>query len=87
MDSVTYPNEKVIEFIENNLIPLRISFDAQPFASQFNLKWTPTLIILDTEGKEQERIIGFLPPEELIPSLMLGIAKALFNHEKFSNPP
>lgn len=32
MDSVTCPDEKVIEFIENNLIPLRISFDAQPIA-------------------------------------------------------
>lgn len=83
MDAVTYPDEKVIEFIENNLIPLRVAFDAQPLATQFNLKWTPTLIILDPEGKEQERIIGFLPPDEVIPTLLLGIVKVYFNHEKF----
>lgn len=83
MDAVTYPDEKVIAFIEGNFIPLRVSYDTQPLATQFNLKWTPTLIILDPDGKEQERIIGFLPPEEIIPSLLLGMVKVYFNHEKF----
>ncbi len=84
MDAVTYPDEKVIEFIENNLIPLRIPFDSQPLANQFNLKWTPTLIIIDSEGKEHERIVGFLPPEEIIPFLLLGIAKSYFDHGEFN---
>lgn len=85
MDAVTYPDEKVIEFIENNLIPLRVAFNTQPLATQFNLKWTPTLIILDPEGKEHERIVGFLPPDELIPTLFLGIAKVYFDLEKFDD--
>lgn len=84
MDTVTYPNDKVIEFIQKNLIPLRVAFDAQPWSPEFNVKWTPALIILDAEGKEHQRTVGFLPPEELIPSLLLGVAKSYFDREKFS---
>ena len=84
MDAVTYPNDRVIEFIQKSMIPLRVAFDSQPLATQFNLKWTPTLITLDTDGKEHQRTVGFLPPEELIPSLMLGIAKSHFDRERFS---
>jgi tetratricopeptide (TPR) repeat protein len=84
MDAVTYPNENVIEFIQKNMIPLRVAFDAQPLATDFNLKWTPTLIALDADGKEHQRTVGFLPPEELIPSLLLGIAKSYFDRERFS---
>lgn len=84
MDAVTYPDEKVVTFVQKNLIPLRVAFDFQPLATQFNLKWTPTLITLDPEGKEHQRTVGFLPPDELIPSLLLGIAKSYFNRERFS---
>jgi tetratricopeptide (TPR) repeat protein len=84
MDAVTYPDEKVVAFIEKNMIPLRVAYDSQPLATQFNLKWTPALITLDLEGKEHQRTVGFLPPEELIPSLLLGIAKSHYDGEKFS---
>lgn len=84
MDAVTYLDEKVVEFTLKNLIPLRVAFDSQPLATQFNLKWTPTLITLDSDGKEHQRTVGFLPPEELIPSLLLGIAKSYFNRERFN---
>ncbi len=84
MDAVTYPNDKVIEFTQKHLIPLRVAFDAKPLSTDFDVKWTPTLITLDANGKEHQRTVGFLPPEELIPSLLLGIAKSYFNQEKFS---
>ncbi|GJQ23162.1 MAG: tetratricopeptide repeat protein [Planctomycetia bacterium] len=83
MDTVSYPHKEVIEFINSSLIPLRARSDAQPLATDFNLKWTPTLIILDTEGKEHHRTVGFLSPEELIPSLLLGIAKVHFDLNAF----
>ena len=83
MDAVTYPKESVIDFIQTYLIPLRAASDAQPLSTEFNLKWTPTLITLDTEGKEHQRTVGFLSDEELIPSLMMGIAKCHFDKENF----
>lgn len=84
MGAVTYPNPKVVEFVQQNLIPIQVAFDAKPLSTDFNVKWTPTLITLDIEGKEHHRTVGFLPPEELIPSLMLGIAKCHFDRENFS---
>jgi len=83
MDAVTYPHEAVAEFIMTNLIPLRVQFDAQPHATNFNLKWTPTLITLDTDGKEHHRTVGFLGPDEVIASLLLGIGKSNFELERF----
>ncbi len=83
MGAVTYPNTDVVEFIQQHMVPLQVAFDAQPISTEFNVKWTPTLITLDAEGKEHHRTIGFLSPEELIPSLMLGIAKCHFDREEF----
>lgn len=83
MGAVTYPNKKVAEFITGQMIPIQVPFDAKPLATDFNVKWTPTVITLDEEGKEHHRTIGFLPPEEFIPSLLLGIAKCHFDREKF----
>ena len=82
MDAVTYPDDKVAEFIELNVIPLRIPSDDK-LASEFNVKWTPTLVTLDPEGKEHHRTVGFLKPEELVPSVLLGIGKSLFETGKF----
>jgi hypothetical protein len=84
MDAVTYPNEEVIEFINQKIIPLRVASDAQPLAADFNVKWTPTLITLDEEGKKHHRTLGFLAPEELTPSLLLGIAKTCFDRDDFT---
>jgi len=84
MGAVTYPNEKVVELIEKHLVPIQVLYDSQPLASKFNVQWTPTVITLDEEGKEHNRTVGFLAPEEFIPSLMLGVAKCHFDREKFS---
>ncbi|HVN24699.1 MAG TPA: hypothetical protein VMT71_12065 [Syntrophorhabdales bacterium] len=78
MDAVTYPDDKVIDFINSNLIPLRVKSD-MPLAKEFNITWTPTLITLDQQGKEHYRSVGFLSPAELIPSLLLGMAKVYFD--------
>ena len=79
MDAVTYPETAVSNFIMEHLIPLRIAFDAQPHATDFNVVWTPTIITLDAEGNEHHRTTGFFSPEELIPSLKLGAGKTYFD--------
>lgn len=83
MDAVTYPDGKVISFINDNMIPLQVQFDAQPLSTDFNVKWTPTLITLDTEGKEHHRTVGFLSPEELISQLLLGMGKSCLETDRF----
>jgi hypothetical protein len=85
MGAVTFPDTKVIAFINQNVIPIRLPHDHKPLAEKFQVKWTPALVTLDIEGKEHHRTVGFLSPEELIPSLLLGKAKIDFDHEDFAN--
>jgi len=84
MDAVTYPDAGVKEFISAYLIPLKLSPESQE-AKDFNLKWTPTLITLDSEGRETHRTVGFLGPDELIPSLQVGIGKTFFEGGGFDD--
>lgn len=79
MDAVAYPDPAVIRFINDNLIPLRIPANDPELGPRYKVKWTPTLLIVDAEGVEHYRTLGFYPPEELIPSLLLGMGKAEFN--------
>ena len=83
MDAVTYPNPIVIEFIQKYLVPVQVPYNSQPLATDFNIQWTPTLITLDSDGKEHHRTVGFLSPQELVPSQMLGMAKCHFDSERF----
>ncbi|HOL68241.1 MAG TPA: tetratricopeptide repeat protein [bacterium] len=50
---------------------------------RFDAQWTPTGIILDPEGKEQHRFEGFLPVDEFLAQLQLGLAKVAFSHNQF----
>ena len=84
MGAVTYPDAKVVEFVNSRMIPIQLRADTKPYAADFNIKWTPTVIVLDEEGKEHSRTVGFLPPEEFVPSLLLGIVKVHFDLNRFS---
>jgi hypothetical protein len=81
MDAVTYPDKRVINFVYQHFVTIRIPFDAEPYAFDFNVKWTPTVITLDAEGREHYRTLGFLAPEDYIPSLYLAIGKSSFDSE------
>lgn len=79
MDAVSYPQPGVIEFVNNNLIPLQIPADNKELGSKYAAKWTPLLLLLDAGGKEYYRTLGFFAPQELIASLLLGLGKASFD--------
>ncbi|MGB3209797.1 MAG: thioredoxin fold domain-containing protein [Desulforhopalus sp.] len=78
MDAVTYSSEEVVKFVREYLIPLRIEQDKKASYDRYNVIWTPTLLILDYQGHEVQRSIGFLEPEDFIAHMQLGIAKVRF---------
>jgi tetratricopeptide (TPR) repeat protein len=82
MGAVTYPDESVMRFINQQLVPVQLSHDQQPEAGHFHVKWTPTILVLDADGEEHHRIIGFLPSEEFMPALLLGIGKTRFDQDR-----
>ncbi len=85
MDAVSYPDTNVIGFIMEHMIPIRVRYDQQPYAKEYNITWTPTIVTIGTDGNEHHRTVGFLGPEELIPSLMLGIGKYHFDRGRFAD--
>lgn len=83
MDAVTYPDEEVIRFVKENLVPMRIDIDKIPHYQKYNVIWTPTLLVLDYQGNEIQRTVGFLGPERFIPFMHLGIAKVRFANGEY----
>ena len=79
MDAVAYIDAAVINFVNDNLVPIRLKSADPILAPKFNIKWTPSLLLLDARGTEHYRTLGFYPPQDLIPSLLLGMGKAKFD--------
>lgn len=84
MEAVTFPDESVENFIADRLVPLRVEVGARNLASDFRVVWTPTLIVLDYYGKEHQRTLGFMPPDEIVASLLLGIGKVALEQDLFN---
>jgi outer membrane protein assembly factor BamD (BamD/ComL family) len=51
--------------------------------NRFGVKWTPTIIILDLNGNEHHRFIGYLPPEDFIAQIILGKGKVEFDLDNY----
>jgi TolA-binding protein len=79
-----YPDPEVIAFISGNFIPLRFDVrkNAQPM-ERFGANWTPTILVLDSDGKERHRIEGYLPKDDFLGQLKLGLAHAAFVGKRF----
>lgn len=66
-------------FISSRFIPVKIHVKEQGATfERFGIQWTPVLLVLDSAGKEQHRWEGYLPPEDFLGQLQLGLAKATF---------
>ncbi|WAC07458.1 MAG: hypothetical protein OS130_14730 [Thermodesulfobacteriota bacterium] len=57
-------------------IPVRIPGDKQgDLFVKYLVTWTPTIVILDEEGREHYRFTGFLTPEDLCARIIMDGAK------------
>ncbi len=82
MGAVTYPHEQVVKFVDFNFVPVQIEVSNKALTGQFNVTWTPTIMVLDADGNEVHRVVGFMPPEEFIPTFMVAKGKWYFNAEQ-----
>ena len=83
MDTVTYPHEKVAEFIQTNFIPVKIPRH-ELLEQVYRVPWTPTVLILDPDGREHCREVGYLPPEDFLAHMNLNLGRAAFDDRDFS---
>jgi hypothetical protein len=70
MGAVTYPNERVAKFISLNYVPVQIQTSNSAMMERFSVSWTPTLIVLDADGREHYRAVGFFTPDDMIATFM-----------------
>lgn len=84
LEDKVYGQEDVMRFVNECFVPIKIDIKEHPESfARFNIDWTPTVIISDHEGKERHRVVGFLPTEDFLAQLQLGIAKVAFSTEKY----
>lgn len=77
MDSYVYTNSNVINFLSKHFICININIDKQPkLARKFDIKFVPTTIILNYEGEELSRILGYRDPDIYIAELKSILSKA-----------
>ena len=71
-------------FINENFVPLEAHIKKKPaYFHRFDVNWTPTVLILDANGKERFRIDGYLPKDEFRAHLEMGLARIAFMNKNW----
>src|SRR3989304_9375306 len=87
MNTGPYSDEKVQKFLEEQFIPLRsLCIWEKPtgLMERFGIKWTPTFLVHDSGGKEHHRFVGYVPSDDLLAQLGLGMGKMLFDTDRMA---
>ena len=84
-----YSDPRVADFITRHFRPVRVHVkdNAEAFAQlgdRYGAQWTPTTLIVDDTGTERHRIEGFLPADDFLSQLALGVAKAAFARKDYA---
>jgi hypothetical protein len=76
-----YPDERVVQLVTSEFLPIRVHVRDPDglyarVSERLNVHWTPTVLILDHDGVERHRIEGFLPLDDFLAQVKLGLAKS-----------
>jgi TolA-binding protein len=85
-----YTDPRVVDFIQQHFTPVRAHVrengaEFKKLGSRFNAQWTPTTLIVDSDGQEHHRIEGFLPADDFLAQLALGLAHSAFARGSFND--
>ena len=84
MGTVTYPTPAVAKFVDLNFVPVQVETSHKELMEKYNVSWTPTILVLDADGKEHYRSVGFLQPDVFIATFELGKARYYLDLEQFA---
>ena len=81
-----YPEARVAAFINTNFIPVRLHVKNHgDQMKRFSVDWTPTVLLVDSDGKELYRIEGYLPADDFLGQLQLGLGHAQFTRGNYQD--
>jgi len=84
MDTVTYPDPRVAHFIEAHGAPARVRVkEDRALVQEYLVAWTPNVVIADAEGRVHDRVEGFLPPEDFVARLAVGVGKYHLHRQEY----
>ena len=67
-------------------MPLEAHIKEHPaYFHRFDALWTPSILILDSDGVERYRIEGYLPMDEFRAQLELALARVAFMSKKWAD--
>ena len=70
LDDITFKDPKVNQKLKESYLLVKINIDKNPdLASQYHIISVPTLVFLNANGEEINRINGYIAPEEFITKL------------------
>jgi Thioredoxin-related protein len=75
---VTYPNAKVVG-LAKSFIPVKLDVGvsaAEKVAVKYKVEGTPTILFLDSKGKEVNRLVGYIEPAEFAKEMQSALKKA-----------
>jgi hypothetical protein len=77
-----------VRLVTDNFLPGRLhvkddAADFKRFGDRFGAHWTPTILFLDPQGVERHRIEGFLPVDDFLAQLTLGLGHLDFEAQRF----
>jgi len=83
-----WPDPEIESLVRDRFTPVRLHVkeqaDAYTRASErFGASWTPTTLILDPAGVERHRIEGFLPRNDFLAQLHLGLGHVAFHEKRY----
>ena len=85
MGAVTYPDERVAKFLSLNFVPVQLQSSNTAMMQKFAVSWTPTLIVLDADGREHYRAVGFFTPEDMIATFMAAKGRWALGTEQLAD--
>lgn len=81
MIAKTLPDGKVASQVDQRFVPAMFEISEKPnsdLVKKYNIEWTPTFIIADSNGNEAYRTIGYLPPDDYMSELSFGEGRLAF---------
>ena len=85
-----WPDERVVRFVNQHFLPARVHVKDNPeefrrYGERYSALWTPTILELDADSVERHRVEGFLPADDFLAQLMLGLAHMAFKQERWAD--
>jgi hypothetical protein len=85
MDAVTYADPRVGRFVEEHFLPVRVHVKEEPqLVEDYFAVWTPLVVIADELGGVHQRLEGYVPPDDFIARLALGLGRYWLHGRQFA---